>query len=249
MSESTTCDGKQLALSFGSAADDYVRGRPSYPIEAIDVVGIPSAAEVVDLAAGTGKLTEALATRFSRVVAVEPDESMRAANRWGDVRAGTAEAIPLADESVDAVFVAEAFHWFCEPPALREIERVLRPRGALVLLWNRPRGSIEGLVGVHELMERLRAEVGVTMLKHRFYSGEFKHVFEGSAFGPLQEAAFDHDQLLDKSELVSYFMSQSTSASRTPEERTEIRAELERLIPDGRHVRPLTTEVYWTRLR
>ena len=238
----------ELALSFGTAAADYVRGRPSYPIEAIDAAGIPSDAEVVDLAAGTGKLTEMLAMRFSSVVAVEPDESMRAANRWGDVRAGTAEAIPLPDDSVDAVFVAEAFHWFCDPPALREIERVLRPRGALVLLWNRPRGSIEDLLGVHELMEGVRAAAGVSVLKHRFYSGEFKHVFEGSAFEPLREAAFEHDQLLDKDALVAYFMSQSTSASRTPEERTEIRAELERLIPDERHVRPLTTEVYWTRL-
>ena len=73
----------ELALSFGTAAADYVRGRPSYPVEAIDVAGIPSEATVVDLAAGTGKLTEVLATRFTRVVAVEPDESMRAANPLG----------------------------------------------------------------------------------------------------------------------------------------------------------------------
>ena len=165
---------------------------------------------------------------------------MRAANRWSDVLAGSAETIPLQDASIDAVFVAEAFHWFCDSPALQEIERVLRPRGTLALLWNRPRESIEELIGVHELMEELRALAGVSAKTHRFYSGEFRQVFEGSAFAPLREAAFEHDQRLDKHELVSYFMSQSTAASRTPAERAEIRA-ARRLIPAGRHVRPLTT--------
>src|SRR5687767_9699381 len=101
----------ELALSFGSVAGDYARGRPGWPQEAIDVVGLPRDARVLDLAAGTGKLTEALAQRFDEVVAVEPDDAMRAVIRHGTVLAGSAEAIPLPDASMDGVFVGEAFHW------------------------------------------------------------------------------------------------------------------------------------------
>jgi SAM-dependent methyltransferase len=238
-----------LGRSFGSAVADYVRGRPGWPVEAIEVAGLPADAHVLDLAAGTGKLTELLAAHFARVVAVEPDEAMRAANHWGEALAGEADAIPLAHASVDGVFVAEAFHWFCEPPTLREIERVLRPRGVVVLLWNRPRRSLDELVGVHELMERLRNEVGTSAKRNRFDSGEWRNAFAGSGFGPIEEAVFDHEHVLDRDALVSYFMSQSQVTARSPDERREIRAELERLIPPGRYVRPLGAHVYWARLR
>jgi ubiquinone/menaquinone biosynthesis C-methylase UbiE len=236
----------ELARSFGSVVEDYVRGRPGWPEEAVAAPGLSPDAHVLDLAAGTGKLTEVLARRFARVTAVEPQEEMRAEIRDGEVLAGSAERIPVPDASIDAVFVAEAFHWFCDPPALREIERVLRPGGTLVLLWNRPRRSSEELPGVHELMERLRVEAGVSAKTHRFYSGEFREVLRSSRFGPLEEAAFDHEQVLDRAGLVSYFLSQSQVASRTGEERAAIRSELERLIPERRYVRPLTAEVYWT---
>lgn len=238
----------ERGLSFGSVADDYARGRPGWPAAGVDIVALPAKSRVLDLAAGTGKLTELLASRFEDVVAVEPDEAMRTANRWGESLGGTADAIPLPDDAVDAVFVAEAFHWFCDPPALREIERVLRPGGTLVLLWNRPIGSLEDLVGVHELMEHLRADAGVSSKTHRFYSGEFKNVFAGSAFGPLREAVYEHEHALDRSGLVSYFMSQSQVSCRPADERGEIRAEFERLIPAGRYIRPLRAEVYWTKL-
>ena len=237
-----------LGRSFGNAVEDYVRGRPGWPIEAVDAPGIAPDAHVLDLAAGTGKLTELLARRFARVTAVEPDDEMRAANRWGDVLAGTAEAIPLPDEAVGAVFVAEAFHWFCDPPALRELERVLEPRGTLVLLWNRPRGSLADLVRVHELMERLRNEVGVSSKVHRFYSGEWRSVFANSGFGRIEEVELEHEHVLDREGLVAYFMSQSQVAARSPDDRQAIRAELERLIPPGRHVRTLLAMVYWARL-
>jgi SAM-dependent methyltransferase len=239
----------EFARSFGRAVEEYERGRPGYAEEALDVVGLRPDAVVLDLAAGTGKLTRQLVARFGRVIAVEPDDEMRAANRWGEVVAGTAETIPLPDQAVDAVFVAQAFHWFGGPEALREIERVLRPGGALVLLWNRVReGESEPLPGVHELMESLSDEG--RSLKHRYFgSGEWRNSFEGSSFGPLREVVFEHDQVLDRPGLISYFLSQSKVASRPPEERAAIRAELERLIPEGRHVRPLRVEVYWTRLR
>jgi SAM-dependent methyltransferase len=239
----------ELALSFGSVVDDYVRGRPGWPATAIEAVGLPASAHVLDLAAGTGKLTKALAPRFERVVAVEPNAAMRAAISCGEVLAGSAEAIPLADDEVDAVFVGEAFHWFCDPPALREIERVLRPRGTLALLWNRQLGSLSELPRVHELMQQLRDDAGVSAKTHRFFSGEFKDVLIGSAFGPLREETFEHEQVLDRQGLVAYLMSQSQVAYRPEGERAEIRRRLEALVAEGRYVRPLRTEVYWTRLR
>ncbi|HEY7795165.1 MAG TPA: class I SAM-dependent methyltransferase [Gaiellaceae bacterium] len=239
----------ELARSFGSAVDDYVRGRPGWPEEAIAAPGIPRDALVVDLAAGTGKLTEQLERRFDRVIAIEPDPVMRAANGGADVRAGSAEAIPLEAASVDAVFVAEAFHWFCDPPALRELERVLRPGGTLVVLWNRPRRKGQLPRGVDAVMQRLREQSGLDAKTHRFYSGTWRDVFPGSRFGPIEEAMFEHEHVLSADELVSYLMSQSAAASRPADERAAIRAELTALIPPGRHVRPLRAETYWTTLQ
>jgi ubiquinone/menaquinone biosynthesis C-methylase UbiE len=105
----------RLAPSFGNVAETYHRVRPGYSQEVLDravsVLGLDARACVLDLAAGTGRLTRELARRFARVIAVEPDEAMRALIADGEVLAGAAEAIPGADASVDAVFVGEAFHW------------------------------------------------------------------------------------------------------------------------------------------
>ena len=203
---------------------------------------------MLDLAAGTGKLTELLLRRFARVTAVEPDEELLALNPAPDVRAGDAESIPLAPASVDAVFVAEAFHWFCDPPAVQEIERVLRPGGTLALLWNRTTDDTAP-AAVHELMVELRLQAGPSYKRNRYYSGEWRAAFAGSGFGPLAEAVFEHEQELDAPGLVSYFVSQSQVASRPPGERDGIRIRLSALIPHGPHVRRLRAEVYWTRLR
>ena len=122
--------------SFGSAADAYAAGRPSYPAAAIDWVLPPSAQRVLDLAAGTGRLTERLVERGLDVVAVEPSDEMRAhVPAAATAMPGTAEQIPLDDASVDCVFVGQAFHWFDGPAAMAEIARVLRPGGSVGLLW------------------------------------------------------------------------------------------------------------------
>lgn len=122
--------------------DDYERGRPGWPPEVVDIPGLPSAATVLDLGAGTGKLTRLLVSAFGRVVAVEPAEAMRrllvTVCPGAEALAGTGEEIPLPDASVDSVFAAEAFHWFDGERALAEIARLLRPEGALVLMWNLP---------------------------------------------------------------------------------------------------------------
>lgn len=123
----------------------YERGRPEYPAGAVAELarefGLGPESVVLDLAAGTGKLTRALTAHAGRVVAVEPVEEMLELLRRRlpevDARAGTAEAIPVEDGSVSAVFVGEAFHWFRTDEACREIARVLVPGGGLALLWNR----------------------------------------------------------------------------------------------------------------
>ena len=123
----------------------YERGRPDYPPQALDLLvskmGVEPGATVLDLGAGNGRLTRPLAERFGQVIAVEPHGDMRAALKThapaADVRPGTAEEIPVAAESVDAVFAGSAFHWFDPARALPEIARVLRPVAPLGMVWSR----------------------------------------------------------------------------------------------------------------
>jgi SAM-dependent methyltransferase len=132
---------RDQARSFDRVAGAYQRARPSYPAAAVRwVLEAAPGRRVVDLAAGTGKLTEVLVGAGADVVAVEPLANMRAEleRALPSVRAldGAAERIPLPDGSADAVFVGQAFHWFDEGPALAEIARVLVPGGVLGLVWN-----------------------------------------------------------------------------------------------------------------
>ena len=121
-----------LAGSFGRAAEEYELGRPGYAEAALDAVDLPPDAVVLDLAAGTGKLTRQLVPRYERVLAVEPLGGMRAVLErvvpGAEALGGTADAIPLENDAVDAVFVGEAFHWFSTAETLAEIARVLRSR-------------------------------------------------------------------------------------------------------------------------
>ncbi len=128
------------AAGFSSAAGEYERARPSYPPEAVswlaERTGLGPGRTVVDLAAGTGKLTRLLVGTGARVVAVEPLAEMRALIPEGEVLDGTAEDLPLPAAAADVVTVAQALHWFDLDRALPEIHRVLRPDGWLVLVWN-----------------------------------------------------------------------------------------------------------------
>ena len=129
---------RDRATSFGAHADAYERARPGYPEAALRFCLPAGARDVLDLGAGTGKLTRGLLALGLAVTAVEPLPEMRA-HLPTSARAldGSAEAIPLPDASVDAVLAGQAFHWFDADRALPEIARVLRPGGTLGLLWNR----------------------------------------------------------------------------------------------------------------
>jgi len=136
----TTEETRQRSLSFGEEAAAYERGRPSYPPEAIDWLLPNDARDVLDLGAGTGKLTVRLVERGLDVIAVDPIPDMLEVlrNSLPDTPAllGTAEEIPLPDDSVDSVVVAQAWHWFDPERAIKEVARILRPGGRVGLVWN-----------------------------------------------------------------------------------------------------------------
>jgi SAM-dependent methyltransferase len=145
------------ARSFGTAAAAYARHRPGYPPDAVDWALRPVAdrpdLRLLDLAAGTGKLTASLLPR-GQVTAVDPDPAMltelRARHPEVDAREGSAEEIPIPDDAMDAILVGQAFHWFDPDRALPEIARVLKPGGVLAVLWNGDNAHVDWVRGFHE---------------------------------------------------------------------------------------------------
>lgn len=131
---------RQHAASFGAAAQEYRRGRPTYPQAAVEWLVPAGAKTVLDLGAGTGKFTELLVSAGFDVIAVEPSDGMREQLAQvvpaAAVHEGSAEKIPLADASADAAVMAQAWHWVDPRLAIPEIARVLRPGGTLGLVWN-----------------------------------------------------------------------------------------------------------------
>jgi SAM-dependent methyltransferase len=168
----------ERARSFGAVAAAYARHRPGYPAAALDWALAPPRGsrgrqEVLDLGAGTGKVTEALLRRPGvRVTAVDPDPAMldqfRADFPTVDVHEGTAEQIPLPAAAVDAVVVGTAWHWFDRPIAEPEIARVLRPGGVLVVLWNGDDDTVDWVRGYHRALHPVaRPAIGTTLAEAR----------------------------------------------------------------------------------
>jgi SAM-dependent methyltransferase len=238
--------------------EDYERGRPGYPPEAVNTTGVPSSSSVLDLGAGTGKLTRLLVSTFVRVVAVEPDEQMRlrlaALCPEAVSLAGSAEQIPLASTSVDAVFAGQSFHWFANERALGEIARVLRPCGTLVLLWNAPAGRTEpSITDVEELLQPhwpngwdLPLDLGLSGSGHE--SGEWRLAFAQSEFEDLQEARLPNPQTVNAEELVAFFGSMGWIAMLPDERRLPLLENVRSLLTASDYRLPWQTHVYWTRL-
>jgi SAM-dependent methyltransferase len=223
--------------TFGRVAEAYARTRPPYSTAVVDFaaqqLGLDAGATVLDLAAGTGKLTQALRERFVDVIAVEPDDAMRAFID-GDARAGRAEAIPLADDSVDAVFVSEAFHWFDYERALAEIQRVLRSGGGLAVLqrdWGNIPAPLKG--DLDEVWARFHGE-----------NREFPSWHE--AVRPNGPEIFVDALRMDGRDLVDLWLTGSTPASISDREREAIALRAYPLL-DGEHELRVETELYWKR--
>lgn len=246
------------ARSFGAVATAYAEHRPDYAAEAVewavapvrDRVGLRAGLRVLDLAAGTGKLTARLVAAGLDVVAVEPDGDMRAelAARLPAVPAlaGAAERIPLPDNTVDAVLVGQAWHWFDVELAVPEIARVLRPRGVLAPMWNVPddrgRAWVAGFAAVADLPVRSRSEAADRPFAHPL-------------FEPFEVAEFAHRQRRTAESLVATVGTHSDSLVRSPADRAAKLArvlEYLRGVPetaDGEFDLPIVTVVQRGRLR
>lgn len=221
------------AKGFAAAADAYERGRPSYSPEAIAHIvrelGIGPGTTVLDLAAGTGKLTRDLAPSGAALVAVEPIEEMRAKLAAtvpsAEAIAGTAENIPLENHSVDAVVVGQAFHWFDGIRAISEIRRVLRPGGGMAAIWQSRDASVPWVERLDGIIDR--AADG----QPRFRNEQWREAFDLTAlFEPLEKIEFDHVQRLDPDVLLDRVASISYVAAMREERRRAVLEEVRELI-------------------
>jgi SAM-dependent methyltransferase len=234
---------ERYRCSFDAVADLYERARPPYADEAVAWAAqrLPFA-RVLDLAAGTGKLTRQLVAAGAEVIAVEPGDAMRAVLERVVPRAralaGNAEAIPLPDGSVDAVTVAQAFHWFRTEEALAEIHRVLRAGGGLALFWNDWDEGDPLLHELNELVESLRPEG--THVPHK----DWRAALDASPlFTGLEERTFRHGEKLDRDRIVERVFSVSAVAAASPDERAWIEEQVRARVPAGAVDFPLITSV------
>jgi SAM-dependent methyltransferase len=214
-----------LARSFGAVAETYDRGRPGYPPEAAAWLMGGEAKIVLELGAGTGKLTRELVDQGHAVFATEPDEAMLAVLRERvpevSAKVATAEEIPANDRSVDVVVVAQAFHWFDHERALPEIARVLRPDGHVALVWNFFDQRIPWV-------RRLVNVVG----EHSATSNSASEALEGhELFEPVERTTFAFWQDVNRDTLVDIVASRSYVAS-LPEAEREAKLHAVRALYD-----------------
>ena len=205
----------------------------------LDLLPIAEDATVLDLGAGTGKLTRVLADRYARVIAIEPLDELRAilAGRVpeADVRAGRAEQISLEDAAVDAVFAGQAFHWFANDAALNEIARVLRPGGVLALMWNQSPGPSPLPDAYRRRLSELHDERRPSQID--------EHILEPFPFGEEHEEAVEHEQVSDRDDVLAFAASVSWIASR--DDREDVLAELASMLPEGEYRFPIRAEITW----
>jgi SAM-dependent methyltransferase len=229
----------EQARSFHRAAEEYERGRPGWPAEVLDLVPVADDSTVLDLGAGTGKLTRILAGRYRRVLALEPLDELRAilAERMPSAKPlpGVAEAIPLGDAEVGAVFAAQSFHWFANEVALAEIARVLRPGGVFARLWNEALEPSPLPDAYRRRLSDLHDEMRPSEIPD--------DVFDGTPFGVSSEGAVEHEQISTRDDVLAFAASVSWVANR--DDRDEVLAELAEMLPEGDYVFRMRAHVEW----
>ncbi|MGA7173902.1 MAG: class I SAM-dependent methyltransferase [Candidatus Dormiibacterota bacterium] len=209
----------EASAGFSRGAAAYERGRPDYPAAAVGWLtarlGLGPGKLVVDLGAGTGKLTRQLVPYGARVIALEPvkemaDELERAV-AGVEVLAETVASTSLASGSVDAATAGQSFHWFADQPSLHEIHRILRPGGRLGLVWNRRDPHSQLWRAVSELIDPLRRG------SPDHATGEWRRELRASRiFGPLESRAFSHQHLATPEQMVDRVLSLSFVAAAEP---------------------------------
>jgi ubiquinone/menaquinone biosynthesis C-methylase UbiE len=228
-------------LSFDRVAELYERGRPVYADAAIgwlaERLPFGPGHRVLDLAAGTGKLTRQLLPLGSEVVAVEPGDEMRRTFERVlpevEVLAGSAEAIPLPDSSVDVVTVGQAFHWFRADEALAELHRVIRPGGGFAALWN-DWDEEDPLMHAVDLLVRSRRPEEEPTWRERYEPG---------LFGELETRVFQQRRLMSTQALLDWVASTSHVATAEPERRERLLAGVRALAGLGPLDVSIPTEV------
>ncbi len=218
---------KARAASFGRVAEIYERTRPGYAEGGVDWLVGAAAKDVLDVGAGTGKLTAQILARGHRVTAVDPSAEMIAQLHLVLPSVQTyiapAESLPLPDASFDVVTVAQAFHWFDHARALPEIARVLRPRGVLALVWN---ARDESVPWVAKLTELIGGERGDD-------AGIAEALVPCGLFGPVEHRTFSHACRHDRASLLALVQSRSYCATRPPDERAEILTKVSQLYDES----------------
>jgi SAM-dependent methyltransferase len=228
------------ALSFGTAADAYALARPTYPVEAVRFCLSPSATRVLDLGAGTGKLTSVLLDLGCDVVAVEPDAAMRAhVDPRALVLAGSAEDVPVADASVDAVLVGQAWHWFDHRAAVTSVRRVLRPGGTLGLLWN----VLDDSAG---WPQALADQVGMEDRLSLVGSDEERPYDDEDELGPWARLLVPHAQPADADLVVANVASRSVVIVQEQQDRLATLGAVRSLLPEGAFDIPWVTDAWRT---
>ncbi|SEO39945.1 class I SAM-dependent methyltransferase [Actinacidiphila rubida] len=252
-------------VGYPRAAGVYERSRPSYPITAVaalaDALPLEAGRTVVDLGAGTGKFTRLLALTGAEVLAVEPVREMR--ERMAEllpavaVTAGTAEATGLPEDCADAVVAAQSWHWFQEEQALAEVERLLRPGGALALVWNTYDTTVPWVRDYQDIYFRLapRDLPSPPLGSRPGDEGGWREAFESrKGWSVPEERHWPNPHSTTVEDVVERMMSSSHIAVLDPAAQAQVRAEVEAVLDahdatrgNGAVEMPYTTDVYWLR--